>query len=147
MKDLNITLVNYYYKSDIPQALRSVFKDLENCPYDVQVTVVDNSNNEDGIGKVLHDEFPGVKYINAQKNIGFGKGTALGFKQTPARYYFALNRDTIIPEHTRVIERLIKFMDEHPKIGCAGPKLVYMDGTLQSSCFRFDHGSRKNSCY
>jgi GT2 family glycosyltransferase len=141
MKDLNITLVNYYYKSDIPQALRSVFKDLENCPYDVQVTVVDNSNNEDGIGKVLHDEYPQVQYINAKKNIGFGKGTALGFKQTPARYYFALNRDTIIPENSRVIERIIKFMDAHPKIGCMGTKLVYMDGTLQSSCFRFDRGS------
>lgn len=141
MKDLNITLVNYYYKHDIPEALRSVFKDLKNCPYTVQVTVVDNSNNQDGIGKVLHDEFPEVCYINAKENVGFGKGTSLGFKQTPARYYFALNRDTIIPEDTRVIERMIRFMDEHPKIGCIGPKLVYMDGTLQPSCFRFDQQS------
>ena len=29
-------------------------------------------------------------------------------------------------------------MDEHPKIGCIGPKLLNTDGTLQYSCYRFD---------
>jgi GT2 family glycosyltransferase len=141
MKDLNIVLVNYFYKQDIPQALRSVFKDLEKSPYDVQVTVVDNSNNQDGIGKVLYEEFNQVVYINPKKNLGFGKGTALGFQHTPARYYFALNRDTIVPENTQAFDRLIAFMDKNPKIGCAGPKLTNMDGSLQHSCFRFDLSS------
>lgn len=141
MTDISIVFVNYYYKEDIAQALRSVFKDIEHCPFTVQVIVVDNSNNEDGIGKVLHEEFPRVKYINAQGNVGFGKGTTLGFQAVPARYYFALNRDTIIPEGTRVIERMVTFMDAHPKIGCIGPKLVYMDGAIQQSCFRFDPAS------
>lgn len=141
MHDLSIVFVNYFYKEDIPRALRSVFKDLEGCPYQVQVTVVDNSSNQDAIGKVLHEEFPQVNYINAGENLGFGKGTVRGFQAAPARYYFALNRDTIIPEGTKVIERMIAFMDEHPKIGCIGPKLTYLDGTIQQSCFRFDPGS------
>lgn len=141
MTDITIVFVNYYYKDDIAQALRSVIKDTEQCPFSVKIVVVDNSNNEDGIGKVLHSEFPRVHYINAQGNIGFGKGTTLGFKSAPARYYFALNRDTIIPENSRVIERIINYMDAHPKIGCIGPRLVYMDGTIQQSCFRFDPAS------
>ena len=29
-------------------------------------------------------------------------------------------------------------MDGHPQIGCIGPKLLNMDGTLQYSCYRFD---------
>lgn len=141
MIDISIVFVNYYYKDDIAQALRSVFKDIEDCSYSVKVIVVDNSNNEDGIGKMLHQDFPQVKYINARGNVGFGKGTTLGFQAVHARYYFALNRDTIIPEGTRVIERLIAFMDMHPKIGCIGPKLVYLDGAIQQSCFRFDPAS------
>jgi GT2 family glycosyltransferase len=141
MKDLSIVLVNYYFKQDILQALLSLTQDISECPYDIQITVVDNSGNADGIGKALHEQFPQVTYINAQKNLGFGQGTTLGFKAHTARYYFALNPDTFIPAQSRVIERLIKFMDDHPKIGCIGPKLVNMDGSIQPSCFRFDPAS------
>ncbi len=141
MTDVTIVLVNYYGKQDINQALRSVFKDIEHGAYTVQVVVVDNSTNEDGIGKMLYNEFPRVAYINPGKNLGFGKGTTLGFKSFPARYYFALNPDTLLPEGSNVIGRMVRFMDEHPKIGAIGPKLVYMDGTVQQSCFRFDIGS------
>lgn len=73
-----------------------------------------------------------------KKNMGFGQGNTIGFLAEPARYYFALNRDTIIPEQSKTIEGIVRFMDNHPKIGCVGPKLLNMDGTLQYSCFRFD---------
>lgn len=126
-------------KDDIIRAADSVFKDITNCPYDVQVTIADNSENKDNIKEALLEKFGDkVKYIDCGGNIGFGAGNNIGFKATPARYYFAINRDTIIPENSQVIERVIKFMDTHPKIGCIGPKLLNMDGTLQYSCYRFD---------
>lgn len=140
MKDINIVFVNYFTKDDILDAIASVIKDIDNSSnfYLVQITVVDNSENKDNIKEDLAVKFPTVKYINCGENVGFGKGNTIGFKATPARYYFALNRDTIIPENTKVIERIIKFMDEHPKIGCIGPKLLNTDGSLQYSCYRFD---------
>lgn len=126
-------------KDDIIRAADSVFKDIANCHYDIQVTVADNSENKDNIKEALREKFGDkVKYIDCGGNIGFGAGNTIGFKATPARYYFAINRDTIIPENSKVVERIIKFMDEHPKIGCIGPKLLNMDGTLQYSCYRFD---------
>ncbi|MBP9695519.1 MAG: glycosyltransferase family 2 protein [Candidatus Magasanikbacteria bacterium] len=137
MKDLNIVYVNYQTASDIIDAVASVFRDIEGSKYDIQVTVVDNSGNRDGIAQELK-QFPTVKYIDALENIGFGAGNTVGFEATPARYYFALNRDTIIPDDKRTIDRLISFMDEHPKIGCIGPKLLNSDGTVQDSCYRFD---------
>lgn len=141
MKDLNIVFVNYFYKDDIVKAIRSVERDKQNCPYDVHITVVDNSQNKDGIKEQLENHFPQVLYINSEGNIGFGKGSVKGFKAVPARYYFALNRDTLLIESARTLEHLIKFMDKHPKIGCIGPKLINFDGTLQHSCFRFDLSS------
>jgi len=141
MKDINIVFLNYLMKDDILRAVDSVLADLKNCPYSVQVTVADNSENRDGIKDDLATKFSAVKYLNCGGNVGFGKGNTAGFKATPARYYFALNRDTIIPENSRTIERLIKFMDEHPKIGCIGPKLLNLDGSLQYSCYRFDFAS------
>ncbi|OGH64939.1 MAG: hypothetical protein A2821_00485 [Candidatus Magasanikbacteria bacterium RIFCSPHIGHO2_01_FULL_41_23] len=137
-KDITIVFVNLHMKDDILNAINSIERDLVDCPYLVQITVADNSENSDGIKEALNVEFPDVNYIDCGGNVGFGRGNTIGFKATSARYYFALNRDTIIPENSRTIERLIRFMDEHPKIGCIGPKLVNMDGSLQYSCYRFD---------
>lgn len=141
MKDINIVYVNYLMKEDISNAINSVLLDIVNCPYDVQITVVDNSENKDQIKEDLQTEFPQVKYIDARGNVGFGRGNNIGFQATPARYYFALNRDTIIPDNSNTIERIIQFMDNNPKIGCIGPKLINMDMTLQDTCYRFDFKS------
>lgn len=138
MKDVNIVFLNYKCKEDILLALDSVFLDLKECPFDVQVTVADNSENCDGIQEDLAEKFPQVVYADSGGNVGFGKGNVVGFKTAEARYYFALNRDTIIPEGKRTIARLIEFMDANPKIGCIGPKLLNTDGSLQYSCYRFD---------
>lgn len=128
-------------KEDILKAVESLSSDILDCPYDVQITVVDNSLNKDGIKEDLEGQFTNVKYIDAGGNIGFGKGNNAGFKATLARYYFALNRDTIVPENSKTIERIVKFMDNNPKIGCIGPKLINMDDTLQDTCYRFDFKS------
>lgn len=176
MKDINIVFLNYLMKDDILRAVDSVISDIKNCPYDVQITVADNSENKDGVREALLNSFrvsqkgdeesfeekagdtkniferkdtdsersltlqvrDNITYIDCGGNIGFGKGNNKGFQATEARYYFALNRDTIISENSKTIERIIKYMDEHSKIGCIGPKLQNMDGTLQYSCYRFD---------
>ena len=141
MKDINIVLLNYLMKDDILRAVESLEEDICDCPYDVQITVADNSENKDKIRDELEQKFPSIKYVDCGGNVGFGKGNTEGFKATPARYYFALNRDTIIPTHSYTVERLIKFMDSEPKIGCIGTKLLNMDGTLQESCYSFNLSS------
>ncbi|MDD2757783.1 MAG: glycosyltransferase family 2 protein [Patescibacteria group bacterium] len=138
MKDINIVLVNFLIKDDTLNAIASLVQDTASCPFSVQITVADNSRNQDGIKDALAENFPLVKYVDCGGNVGFGRGNNIGFQTTEARYYFALNSDVVIPDNSRTVERLIRFMDEHPKIGCAGPKLVNPDGTLQYTCFRFD---------
>lgn len=141
MHDINIVYVNYLNKEDILKAVESLSADILGCPYKIQITVVDNSENKDGIRDALLEKYINIKYINAGKNIGFGKASNLGFQSTEARYYFALNRDTIILPNSKTIENIIKFMDQHPKIGCIGTKLINIDGSLQYSCYRFDFRS------
>jgi len=141
MKDIHIVFLNYVRKDDIVTALTSVFADIQECSYSVAITVVDNSQNQDGIREILRDRFPLVRYIDAGGNVGFGRGNNVGFKAEEARYYFALNPDTIIPDTARVIERIVKFMDEHVRIGGIGVKLVNMDDSLQYSCYRFNLSS------
>jgi N-acetylglucosaminyl-diphospho-decaprenol L-rhamnosyltransferase len=138
VKDINIVFVNYFMKDEILHAVASVRNDISDCPYAVQITVSDNSQNQDGIKEALAAQFPMVRYIDCGENVGFGKGNTIGFMATPARYYFALNPDIIIPENSRAIERVVRFMDEHPRVGGIGLKLLNTDGTLQYSCYRFD---------
>lgn len=141
MTDLTIALVNYNFKEDILAALTTIFDDLKECPYKVEVVVVDNSQNVDALGKAMNQKFPRAHYIMSKTNVGFGQGNSLGFKAYPARYYACFNRDILIPENSKTIERLIKYLDEHPKIGAIGPKVVNFDGSLQYSCYRFDLAS------
>ena len=138
MKDINIVLVNYKCKDDILCAVKSLFLDIKNSFYNIQLTVVDNTQNIDGIKNELASNFPSVKYISTEKNLGFGKANTLGFKTTPARYYFALNRDTKISPDSNTVDKIIDYMDKNYKIGCIGPKLINSDGSLQYSCYRFD---------
>jgi hypothetical protein len=138
MIDANIVYVNYYLKDELLVSLSSLMDDNSDCQYSVRVTVVDNSCNEEGLEEILKDEFPSVDYINPGENLGFGSANNMGFRRTSARYYIALNCDTVIPEGADAVKRLIAFMDGHPEVGCAGPKLLNMDGSLQYSCFRYD---------
>lgn len=141
MIDINIVFLNYFRKDDILHAVASVVKDIEHCPYKIQITLADNSENKDGIKEAFITLFPQVKYVDCGGNVGFGKGNTIGFKSCTARYYFALNPDTELVENSNTIEHIIRFMDEHPKIGAIGPKLLNMDGSLQYTCYRFDFRS------
>jgi len=141
MLDLNIVIINYFSKDDVIKAVSSLFADLADSKYSFQITLVDNSGNQDGVKYALQTKFPEVVYINSGGNIGFGKANNLGFKAAPARYYFALNCDAYVPQGEKTVDRIIKFMDENPKIGCVGPKILNFDGSLQYSCYRFNASS------
>lgn len=141
MFDISIVFVNHYSKKELTSALASLMADLATGKTNAHITVVDNSANNDGIKDELSLNFPKVKYLPATDNQGLSSGLNLGFKAVPARYYLTLNPDILIPENSNTIERLVKFMDANPKIGAIGPKLVYPDGTLQNSCYRFDRPS------
>lgn len=136
MKDINIVIVNYKMKENIEKCLSSLFQDLVGSFLDVQVVVVDNSP-QDGLQELLKEKFPQVLYIGQTGNVGFGKSQNQGMKAVDAKYYFALNPDTIFHVGQKILDRFYSFMEKNPKVGMVGPKLLYPDGTLQYSCWRF----------
>lgn len=141
MVDVTIVYLNYFMKEDILASLQTLMDDIRDSAYRVHVVVTDNSENKDGIKEALAVQFPSVEYIDCGGNIGFGQGNNMGFQACSARYYFAINRDTLFPAGENTVDRLVAYMDDHPKVGCIGPKLLYMDGRLQFSCYRFDLAS------
>ncbi len=136
MKDVNIVIVNYIMKEDIAKCLASLYLDIQNSELTVQITVVDNASHDD-VDIFLKEKYPMVKVIMQDKNIGFGKSQNAGMKSCEAKYYFALNPDTEFLPGKNVIKKMYDFMEDHPKIGIIGPKVINPDGTLQYSCYRF----------
>ena len=61
MHDINIVYVNYLMKEDVLKAVESLSADIIGCPYKVQITVVDNSKNKDGLREALLEKFINIK--------------------------------------------------------------------------------------
>lgn len=141
--DLAIVILNYNTASLLRDCLRSIRSNQH--ALQVEVIVVDNASSDESIA-VMRTEFPDVRLIVNPTNIGYSAGNnvalrALGFDpQQPLplealpRYVLLLNPDTILPPTT--LAKMVRFMDEHPTIGVAGPRVRRPDGSLDRACRR-----------
>lgn len=130
--DLSIVILNYKSKNMVKECLRGIKSVGINLNY--EIIVVDNASG-DGIGKMLKENFPDVKFIVSPENVGFAAGNNLGIKAANGRYVLIMNPDIAIFQGS--VEALVKYMDTHPDVGLAGPKLLNPDGTVQYSVCRF----------
>ena len=75
------------------------------------------------------------------RNGGFSFGNNAGIRNALARqtdspdYVFLLNPDTLV--EPGAIGKLIDFMEAHPNVGLTGSRMMYPDGRMQMSSFRF----------
>ncbi|MBL57627.1 MAG: glycosyltransferase [Flavobacteriales bacterium] len=116
---LSIIIVNYNVQHFLEQCLQSVFKALQNV--DGEVWVVDN-NSVDGSVAMVKEKFPEVILVDSKENLGFSKGNNLAMKKSKGEYTLLLNPDTLVEEDT--FEKVVTFMDENPKAGGLGVKMV-----------------------
>ncbi len=116
---LSVIIVNYNVKYFLQQCLTSVFKALKNV--EGEVWVVDN-NSVDGSVEMVKKEFPEVKLIANKENVGFSRANNQAIRKSSGEYVLLLNPDTIVEEAT--FEKVVAFMDEHPKAGGLGVKMI-----------------------
>ena len=139
--DLGIVIVNWNTSDLLRVCLETVFA---SNGVSLQVVVVDNASNDDSAQMVM-ENFPQVTLIQNEDNEGYPSANnrgldALGYKgkgkvcDDSPRYALLLNPDTELPSDSLRI--MVDFMDTHPKVGIAGPKLVLRDGSLDKACRR-----------
>jgi GT2 family glycosyltransferase len=129
---LSIIIVNWNTRDITRDCLRSIREHVTSLTY--EVIVVDNASS-DGSAEMICDEFPDVRLIANDDNLGFGRANNQAMRVARGEYFFLLNSDTVILDGA--VERLIDFIAADPSIGIAGCKLLFEDRTLQSSCSRF----------
>ena len=81
-----------------------------------------------------------VDFTEVYPNRGFTGGNNLLIRPElesadPPDYVLLLNSDTIVKEHA--LDALVEFMDSHPQVGIAGSQMLWPDGKIRASPFRF----------
>jgi GT2 family glycosyltransferase len=112
---------------------------------DVEVIVVDNFSPEDPTA-VITKNYPEVKFIRSEKNLGFAGGNNLGIAHSTGEYILFLNNDTEVAPG--FLEPLVQLFETHPDAGVASCKLIYhnSDGIIQyvgSTCINPYTGRNK----
>jgi GT2 family glycosyltransferase len=99
-----------------------------------EVLVVDNASRDDSV-QMIETKFPWVKLIKSQENLGFSKGNNVAIRQAQGRYVALVNPDVIV--FPGCLDALADFLDQNPKVGNVGPRVLNPDMSMQSTCRRF----------
>lgn len=121
---VTVVLINYNGMGFIIDCLRALegqsFKDFE-------ILIIDNASSDGSLGVIktlLEESQLGslVKLIPLNTNVGFGGGCVEGLRYAQGEYIGLLNNDT--EPDNRWLEELVKVMDNDPKVGVCGSKLI-----------------------
>ncbi len=116
---LTVVIVNYNVEHFLEQCLLSVEVAVKGI--EAEVFVVDN-NSVDGSCEMVREKFPWVQLIANKDNLGFSKANNQAIRLATGRYVLLLNPDTVVEEDT--FSRVVEYMDDHPKVGGLGVRMV-----------------------
>jgi N-acetylglucosaminyl-diphospho-decaprenol L-rhamnosyltransferase len=130
--DLSVVIVTYNSGDTVMRCLESLEV---HPPTGVFETIVIDNASSDGTPERVRRRFPRVRLVADTVNRGYSKGVNRGMREASGRYILVLNPDIEVTDGS--IDRLVSFMEDHPRTGLAGAKLVWPDGRVQPSCRSF----------
>ena len=77
---------------------------------------------------------PDAQLIRNERNVGFAAAANQGLRKAHGRYLLLLNPDAVVEPAT--LATMVRYLDEHPDVGCATARLVMDDGRLDLACRR-----------
>jgi len=123
---VSIIILSYNTKELILSCLGSVYEKLDETAF--EVIVVDNASKDDSV-KAIKQQFPKVRLIENNENVGFAKGVNIGAKVAKGDLLLFLNSDTNFLDKS--FSKMLKAYT--PERGIIGGKMVNKDGTFQQS--------------
>ncbi|MHB9008134.1 MAG: glycosyltransferase family 2 protein, partial [Limisphaerales bacterium] len=126
---LSIIILNWNSKDYLRACLRSVYAHTRDVEF--EVVVIDGASY-DGCGAMLAQEFPQVRFIQSDQNLGFAKANNVAARQSSGDVLLFLNPDTEVRDNA--IGEMYAALKSLPDVGAVGARLLNSDGTLQTSC-------------
>jgi len=127
---LSFIIVNYNTPSITSECIRSIKNNIETK---YEIIVVDN-NSTDNSKEFILSEHNDVKWVQLDKNFGYGYAVNRGFENSDSNYIVILNSDIILQNDFS--KELIKNY-ELLNAGCFGIELLKPDGKRQNTASSF----------
>lgn len=127
MTRISVVVLNFNGKHYLHDCLSSLA--LQTCG-DYEVIVVDNGSY-DGSMDYLRSNFPWVRVIRNEENLGFAEGTNSGIRVARGDLILTLNNDTKVDKN--FIKHLTKPMFAHADVGMCASKMLLPDGKINST--------------
>ncbi len=131
--DLTVVIVNWNAGAFLPAALSSLFA--AQGSLSMEVLLVDNASSDDSVAWV-REHYPQVQIIANASNRGFAAANNQGIRRARGRVVLLLNPDTEVPPDA--LQRMVAFLDEHPRVGVVGPQLCGARGKIQGGAAGHD---------
>lgn len=136
--DISVIIVEFNTAKILSDCLNSLSGQMkrleEKKSAKVEVIVVDNASSDDSV-KMVRNEFPWVRLVVNEENIGFSRANNQAARLSKGEFLLFLNSDTLLCEKS--LENLWSFWQNHENAGVVGPKLLNPDGTSQPSVGSF----------
>lgn len=127
--DLSILIVNWNTAPLLRQCLHALRAATASLGA-VETIVVDNASR-DGSADLVRREFPEVRLIANAANRNYAAGSNQALAIASGAWILLLNPDTVVGADA--LQRLIRFLDDHPRAGGVAPQLRHPDGRTQPS--------------
>jgi GT2 family glycosyltransferase len=130
--DISMVIVGWNGRHYLERCLESL---ASSPPHRSMETIVVDNASADGSAEMIEARFPWVMLIKSPENLGFAKGNNVAIRQCQGRYIALVNPDVIV--FPGCLDALADFLDQNPKVGNVGPRVLNPDMTMQSTCRRF----------
>lgn len=125
---VSIIIVNWNTRDLLLRCIKSIEEKTQNLPY--EIIVVDNASSDDS-AEAVRQQYPRVKLIASDENLGFAAGNNTALKHANGEYILLLNPDTIVEDDA--IQQMMEYLHDNSDVGAVGCRILNSDGTLQES--------------
>ena len=128
---LSVIVVSWNTRTYLARCLASIPQAAG--PVVFEVIVVDNGSS-DGTQTLVATQFPDVRLIQNEENVGFGRANNIGVKASRGQFLLVLNADCELAPGA--LTTMIEVLDREPSLAGVFCRLLNTDGSLQPSVHR-----------
>ena len=130
MIDVSVIIVNYNTNELLKNCLTSIYSQTKDLTFEI---IISDNGSKDGSIEMLKENFPDVKLIENNKNLGFGAANNRALEIAQGKYIFYLNSDTILLNNA--IKLFLDYFNSNDdgNLGAIGAMLLNPDNTFTYS--------------
>ena len=118
---IDVLIINWNTKEKIEECLNALFEMIDEIPYKVLITVVDNGSI-DGSVEYLDSLGGGINLIKNRSNLGYAKAVNIGLKSMQMNeFVLLLNSDALV--NSVALEGMVSYLDQNSDVAGVTPSL------------------------